>query len=330
MAVVVMAKREAKAQAHAAAKARARVRQDEIITQVQYGQMKPEQAEAKAKANGWLPFQRQPQLPAFDPMQESRWSIVMAIAWIAWRDLTLTREQWAEFRAECTHWVFLDRNEPIEGGAAFARQSGWILEQWRRRSTIGLCLVERYDTVMDDLPASRQKSIAEAEKELWQFLSDGRLTAEAFDQHQGKPVDIPRRDWSYLKLFEEHERDALKYDALGEEPYTRIKLKRDDLLKLWPPIAATVNVEQNCRRWLIEQMRESKTVKRFTKAFFKEAAKKKFPTLSGRQFLRAWNDAIEASGATAWKRPGRPSASKTNLRTGSHQIVSKRQKAISD
>jgi hypothetical protein len=54
-------------------------------------------------------------------------------------------------------------------------------------------------------------------------------------EHQGGiPVDIPERDWGYLKLFEERERDCLKYEPLdAREPYADVKLKRVDVFRLW-------------------------------------------------------------------------------------------------
>src|SRR5262249_17885856 len=57
----------------------------------------------------------------------------------------------------------------------------------------------------------------------------------------GRPVDIPARDWPYLELYEEGKRDAIKFDALDKQrPYTRVHLKRDDLLRLWPAQQAEV------------------------------------------------------------------------------------------
>jgi hypothetical protein len=54
---------------------------------------------------------------------------------------------------------------------------------------------------------------------------------------------IPQREWSYLKLFEDGKRDVLRYDVLDRtEPFTDVKFKRDDLLRLWPesPQHATI------------------------------------------------------------------------------------------
>jgi hypothetical protein len=72
-----------------------------------------------------------------------------------------------------------------------------------------------------------------AEKVLWRALSEGHLTAEALDA-RGRPVDISNREWSYLQIFEESQRDVLKYQATdAEQAFTDVRFKRDELLLLW-------------------------------------------------------------------------------------------------
>jgi hypothetical protein len=207
---------------------------DELISLARYGTVTPKQAEAEAKSNGWEPFEQQPHLPAFDPMQESRWSIVMSVAWIAWRDLQLVREQCPGFRSEATHWVYREWNEPVENGHSFAPRAGWFLETWSEATTVRLSLVDIVLKGKGELPPTRQLSVKEAEQALWQALERGSLVAEALND-EGRPVDIPQREWSFLKLYEEGKRDVLKYNALDrKEAFTQVKLKRDAILDLWP------------------------------------------------------------------------------------------------
>jgi hypothetical protein len=209
-------------------------RRDELITLARYGKVTPDQAEAEAAASGWEPFARQPELTAFDPMLESRWAIVMAIAWIAWRDIRLVQQNCPDCRSQCRLWVFREWNEPVSNGTAFERRAGWFLESWSEATTVRLMIHERFLAARNELPPSRQMSVSDAEKALWRALSDGHLVAEA-QNDDGKPMDIPQREWSYVKLFEDGKRDALKYDPLDRrEAFHNIRLKRDDLLRLWP------------------------------------------------------------------------------------------------
>jgi hypothetical protein len=218
----------------------------DILAQARYGTITPDGAEAAALARGWEPFERQPELPAFDPMQEPRWSIVMTVAWIAWRDVTLVRENCPGFRSNCTHWVFREWNESVKGGAEFVGRAGWFLESWSEATTVRLSVLETFWQAKNKLPATTQMQTIAAEEALWRALSEGHLIAEALNE-DGKPIDIPQREWAYLKLFEEGKRDALKYDALDRsQPFREVKLKRSDILTLWPmPPARTQAIDEN-------------------------------------------------------------------------------------
>jgi hypothetical protein len=62
----------------------------------------------------------------------------------------------------------------------------------------------------------------------------------------------------------------------------------------------------NCKTWLIAQMRSSPQAKPKSKADFKRCAMNIFKNLTGRRFDITWTEAIEASGASAWAKPGAP------------------------
>jgi hypothetical protein len=204
---------------------------DKLITQARYGEITPKQAEAEAAANGLEPFERTPDLPQFDPKLESRWSIVMALAWIAWRDFESVRNQIPEFRAEATYWIFREWNEPVNNGTEFARRKGWFLETWSRPTTFLLTLLQSHASSEEERPA--RMTIREAEAALWRALSDEDLWAEGFDA-QGRVTRIPSMEWTHLKLFEDGKKDVFRYDALDRsEPYREVRFKRDDLLRIW-------------------------------------------------------------------------------------------------
>lgn len=77
-------------------------------------------------------------------------------------------------------------------------------------------------------------TIREAVAALWQALSEGQLVAVGFDAHDAV-VEIPSREWVYLRLREEGERDVLSYDAVSQpEPFTAVTLRQSDVLRLWP------------------------------------------------------------------------------------------------
>jgi hypothetical protein len=94
--------------------------------------------------------------------------------------------------------------------------------------------------------------------------------------------------------------------------WTHLQLIKDDILSRWPRPDSKAKPEQDCYRWLLAQMRQSTEMR--PKSRTAEAIEK-FPSLGARQFRRAWDRAIEESGATGWSKAGRPSR-KSNRVTG--------------
>jgi hypothetical protein len=158
----------------------------------------------------------------------------MAVAWIARRDFELVREQDPEFCSECLHWIGLERNEHPQKDAEPVKRMGYFLET-RRPPTVGrLALLDELSRVRGNVPSTGVLKIREAEAALWQALLEDRLTALGFDAH-GAVVEIPLREWAYLRLREERGRDVLRYDDVSRpEPYTAVTLRQSDLLRLWP------------------------------------------------------------------------------------------------
>lgn len=210
---------------------------DEAIDLARYGHISKDDAEAAAASNGWRPFEYRPPLPQFDPSLESRWSLIMAIAWIAWRDLDLVRENWAAFRAESTMWIFEEWTGPSDDGTKPVKHAGWFLKELSPRTVSHLSLMDAlWEKGHGEPPATRAMPVALAKEQLWRALSDGRLAGEAFNA-QGAPGVIPAGEWSFLSLYEERGKDVLKLRPLDPKPaYTDIRFKREDLVSLWQPI----------------------------------------------------------------------------------------------
>jgi hypothetical protein len=287
---------------------------DKLISKARIGEVTPEQAEAEAEAAGLPPFESQPGRAEFDPMNEARWPIIMAIAWIAWRDAELVMRQGPEYRTRCASWVPREWNQPVQDGKSFANRKGWFLKPWPKVSAMTLTMIDIDLRGQGQLPSCAGFTPRQAARELWRALSEGHLRAEGIDR-SGVVVEIPIREWTHLELFEESGQDVVKFGVLDSEPaYTKVRLRRDDLLASWPPEGATARSEGDCRRWLISLMRESPEVRPKSKLEFQKQAQQKFRKLAVRQFQRAWDAAIKETGADGWSRAGRLKA-KSNHRT---------------
>ena len=207
---------------------------DHLLMQAERGEITKEQAEAAAAAHGLEPFERRPELPRFDPKFKSHWSIVMSVAWIARRDFELVREQDPEFCSECFHWIYRERKGPPDKTAEPVKRGGYFLETKLAPTVSRLALLDVVSRVRGNVPSTAAMTIREAQAVLWRALSEGHLMANGFNT-EGVLVEIPSREWAYLRLREEGERDVLRYDAISRpEPYTTVKLEQSELLRLWP------------------------------------------------------------------------------------------------
>jgi hypothetical protein len=71
---------------------------------VQNDSMSPEAAEEEAARLGLPPLAPVPDPASYNPMCETGWTLVMAIAWILWRSPRKVCEFWDTYRRECWDW----------------------------------------------------------------------------------------------------------------------------------------------------------------------------------------------------------------------------------
>ncbi|QHO72086.1 hypothetical protein ACH79_05115 [Bradyrhizobium sp. CCBAU 051011] len=236
------------------------VLRNRLLMQAERGELTKEQAEAAAAAHGLEPFERRPELPRFDPKAKSHWSIVMSVAWIAWRDFEMVREQDPEFCSACLHWIYRKWNDSTDKTAKPVKRGGNFLETRLAPTVSRLVLRDGLLRGRGNVPPTAVMTVREAVAALWQALSENRLIAQGFDVH-GTVVEIPSREWVYLRLRDERGRDVLRYDAVSQpEPFTAVTLGQSDVLRLWPVsgefpvLPATVIDKAHSRRWQVSRI----------------------------------------------------------------------------
>jgi hypothetical protein len=80
-----------------------------LLHRVKYGRLSPSEAESLLKQSGSKPFERRPDLSAFDPWGLEEWTLPMAAAWFVWRSKDAVRDQWNPGRRGWRMWVPLPR-----------------------------------------------------------------------------------------------------------------------------------------------------------------------------------------------------------------------------
>jgi hypothetical protein len=214
----------------------------------------PDEAERVAAELGLDPLNPLPDTSQFDPRRLSHWSVCMAIAWIGWRNLDRVREIDNEYRRQRKVWIFRDApprkrilREPGHARRIVEVKSdksgGWGLED---QQNVSLSLLRIIATHPDARPTVC--SVSEAQETLWTAASAGWITAEAIRAADNSVVEIPSREWRFLKAREDATLRAgphLLPVELSMEPgsansmYGAVAFPRTTLLALWPAEGAT-------------------------------------------------------------------------------------------
>jgi hypothetical protein len=206
---------------------------DILIDRVRQGDLTPEDAEQEAERQGFGPLARKPPPTEFNPDKMHYWSLPMALAWIAWRSSQSVREHCAEYRENYWEWVPVSWNVQTNDANGTKRIDGYELRAMGLSTACRLPILEKPLRARKELPSTAKLTVSQAVKQLFAKLAAGQIIASAKNAF-GQVVDIPQREWPYLRLFEERERDVLKYDPLDKEPaFTEINLPRDRLKVIW-------------------------------------------------------------------------------------------------
>lgn len=201
---------------------------DDLIVKVQSGEMKLDEGEAEAARLGLKQLASKPDARAFDPMRETFWTLPMSVAWIAYRTPDAVREWWQNYRAQCRHWLYMDRWKG-EG------RSGYDLVPWSSASLAGLRMNDGFEA-RPDRDADYSMTIKDATDALFEAICSGCFETVARDAETGERHTILDIKWRDLALVEnwEGERICTRVgEGQGPVKYTDIVLPSGAVRGLW-------------------------------------------------------------------------------------------------
>jgi hypothetical protein len=206
---------------------------DDLIDDVRYGRMSPEAAEAEAVRLGLPPIANKPDPSTYNPMGKPWWTIIMAIAWIAWRSSQKVTEQWDEYRRDCWCWNFHRWRIGWDGPV----HEGHFLEQREPATFLRLGIAGRYDEVHQLVPEG-WINIDVARAKLWAALGENLLQATGIGIKGRKRAVIPDHEWRDLDPADEHVGAVLlprRQGLTAGEGYRDVVVRRQNVMVLWPP-----------------------------------------------------------------------------------------------
>ncbi len=208
-----------------------------LYNDLESGRTTPEAAEDQARALGVEALTPNLDLARFDPMNETHWTLAMAVAWITWADLERVRDCLPRWREIHRSWFWREHVDANSDIGAHAR-SGWFLEQTHKGEAplLYLSLCEACEASEGaPLNSAQRHTVYEARQQLWAHLAASKISATTI--HKGAPHAIPAYEWPHLEAGEHRERDALylRRDAwMGPRYDSDVLLPHIDLLRLWP------------------------------------------------------------------------------------------------
>lgn len=189
-------------------------------------------AEIEKLASKWglSPIASRPAEGSCDPMGVSHWTLAMAVAWIAWRDISCVREAMDTYRSDCWEWKPFSRRFS-EGGRSY-EIFGEELETLAPLSLSHLRGLEALGYDAWDHPMVM--SIKSARETLWRYMGEGAISAAAVDD-AGNHVTVPQHQWAALELAESRSgQDYLVFSHnLTNSAYTRVAIPRTSILSIW-------------------------------------------------------------------------------------------------
>ncbi|RWQ41856.1 MAG: hypothetical protein EOS21_11855 [Mesorhizobium sp.] len=193
---------------------------NELEEDVRAGRLNPQEAEERAAKAGLPPLWPEPK--ESDPFQLAGWSMLMTMAWIAWRSSSHVVQTWADQRRK--HWVSL---------APEGKRKGWLVEPAKALTSYDIELIE---------PEGRERFSA-AQAELLHKLAKDEIRVSAYLTATNELVDVPADSWMHLSFNDITGEEFLK-TLHGDNRYRRPLLPVRRVLELWPlePPARNVSV----------------------------------------------------------------------------------------
>ncbi len=215
---------------------------DALTEALQYGRITPAQAEARLRELGLAPLLPQPDPVDFDPMREAHWTLVMAIAWVAWRSTTEVAQVSERFREK----VLYLEEKTWRDGPEGPHYTGWFAK-WGGPANLAYLLTRESNHRKHDTLPRDALTITEARDALWSALSRAALQATGIDTASGMRVSVPDHEWRTLVDVVEGGYDVVLHGKHGlvnsKRGYRDILFPRENIVGIWsmrPPTTAVV------------------------------------------------------------------------------------------
>ena len=206
---------------------------DALLADVRGGRLTPREAEAEAKRLGLSPLNPEPNVADYDPMDEVWWTLVMVVAWIAWRSIAEVTRVWDVYRSGASYWQRRTWRVGFDGRV----RRGFILKESDPAKLSILALREIHQKTHNTLPADAI-SVEAARQALWKELGENRIQATGINTETRKREVIPDHEWRDLVHVNEQGRDVVRYregHGVSGRGYDELAFRSQTIADIWQP-----------------------------------------------------------------------------------------------
>jgi hypothetical protein len=183
-----------------------------LIGRVERGEISPSEAETEALDQGISPLLPRPDPadPQYDPMQIPAWSLLMATAWVAFRDVAVVRSSWNLYVT--AQWQWVPQAPSVPSSILPPPATSTTPQPLRRPHTMARRRPSNLHSFSssiwnDDFHGTRWEgaSVTDAYRLLVQAMARGDIATQGRDLRVGVLADvaqIPAGNWTVLKLGE--------------------------------------------------------------------------------------------------------------------------------
>jgi hypothetical protein len=198
-------------------------RRDDIIDKLHRGEIGPAQAEAEAARLGLSPLIQYPDAQNYDPMAQTFWTPLMAVAWIAFRVIAVVRNMMRDYRSGATT---INKLGPAGTKPCYSVEEPGPASM-RHLNMYGVtrgCS----GTVIDEAIQSLTKALQEK-----RIIASGILA--------GIREEIDALQWADLRFFKDEDPEVAS--ALGRQ-FQDVRFFRSEILNEWPAIKVHPGVNE--------------------------------------------------------------------------------------
>lgn len=201
-----------------------------LLRELEFGRIELTAARAKAEAFG-IELEGKADSSKFDPKEEGRWTIPMAIAWIASRDIDKVRWQWDTWRDKHSHFSLKKKWTDAGSGQTY---EGWFLESIGKASLFDQSKGEvREASKLNQAYEVPLQNIHSTQKDLWGKLKASKILAEGIlNQTDYRPIE--KHLWQVLEPNEMPDGEDYIRNRINNDRWSGVTVPSEDVIKLWP------------------------------------------------------------------------------------------------